>query len=39
VDGSAEIPRRVADIYSSLSDDRNARFNGLGRQLFAENQE
>jgi hypothetical protein len=27
------------DFYGSLSDDQKARFNTIGRQLFAENQE
>jgi hypothetical protein len=27
------------DLYSSLSDDQKARFNAIGRQLFAENSE
>jgi len=29
----------LADFYNSLSDDQKARFNGMGRQLFAQNQE
>ena len=28
----------LADFYNSLSDDQKARFNTMGRQLFAENQ-
>lgn len=28
----------LADFYNSLSDDQKARFNGMGRQLFASNQ-
>jgi len=27
----------LADFYASLSDDQKARFNGMGRQLFAQN--
>ncbi|MGA7791151.1 MAG: Spy/CpxP family protein refolding chaperone [Xanthobacteraceae bacterium] len=29
----------LADFYNSLSDDQKARFNTLGKQLFAQNQE
>jgi hypothetical protein len=29
----------LADFYNSLSDDQKARFNGLGQQLFAQNQQ
>jgi hypothetical protein len=29
----------LADFYASLSDDQKARFNGMGRQLFAQNKE
>ena len=29
----------LADFYNSLSDDQKARFNTMGKQLFAENQE
>ncbi len=29
----------LADFYNSLSDDQKARFNGMGRQLFAQNEE
>jgi LTXXQ motif family protein len=29
----------LADFYSSLSDDQKARFNTMGKQLFAENSE
>jgi LTXXQ motif family protein len=29
----------LADFYGSLSDDQKARFNGMGRELFAQNQE
>jgi hypothetical protein len=27
----------LADFYNSLSDDQKARFNGMGKQLFAQN--
>jgi ABC-type transporter MlaC component len=27
----------LSDFYDSLSDDQKARFNGMGKQLFAEN--
>jgi LTXXQ motif family protein len=26
----------LADFYNSLSDDQKARFNSMGRQLFAQ---
>jgi hypothetical protein len=29
----------LEDFYNSLSDDQKARFNTMGRQLFAQNQE
>jgi LTXXQ motif family protein len=29
----------LADFYNSLSDDQKARFNTMGEQLFAQNQE
>jgi hypothetical protein len=29
----------LADFYDSLSDDQKARFNGMGKQLFAQNEE
>ena len=29
----------LADFYNSLSDDQKARFNTMGKQLFAQNQE
>jgi hypothetical protein len=29
----------LADFYDSLSDDQKARFNGMGKQLFAKNEE
>jgi len=29
----------LADFYNSLSDDQKARFNAMGQQLFASNQE
>jgi hypothetical protein len=29
----------LANFYSSLSDDQKARFDGMGRQLFAQNQQ
>ena len=29
----------LADFYGSLSDDQKARFDGMGRQLFAQNQQ
>ena len=29
----------LADFYNSLSDDQKARFNAMGKQLFAANQE
>ena len=28
----------LADFYNSLSDDQKAHFNGMGKQLFAQNQ-
>jgi len=33
------IEPALADFYDSLSDDQKARFNTMGKQLFAENQE
>ena len=29
----------LADFYNSLSDDQKARFNTMGKQLFAQNQQ
>jgi hypothetical protein len=29
----------LSDFYGSLSDDQKARFNTMGKQLFAENAE
>ena len=29
----------LASFYSALSDDQKARFDGMGRQLFAQNQQ
>jgi hypothetical protein len=29
----------LADFYNSLSDDQKARFNNMGQQLFAQNQQ
>ena len=29
----------LANFYSSLSDDQKARFDGMGRQLFAQSQQ
>ena len=29
----------LADFYNSLNDDQKARFNAMGKQLFASNQE
>jgi hypothetical protein len=29
----------LSDFYDSLSDDQKARFNGMGKQLFARNEE
>jgi hypothetical protein len=29
----------LADFYNALSDDQKARFNGMGLQLFAANQQ
>jgi hypothetical protein len=29
----------LADFYEALSDDQKARFNTLGKQIFATNQE
>jgi hypothetical protein len=29
----------LSDFYDSLSDEQKARFNGMGKQLFAQNQE
>jgi len=28
----------LADFYNSLSDDQKARFNSMGRQLFAQSE-
>ena len=35
--GVNAIRPALADFYNSLSDDQKARFNGMGKQLFAEN--
>ena len=35
----ATVQPALADFYGSLGDDQKARFNGMGRQLFAQNQE
>ena len=37
--GVKSIRPALSDFYDSLSDDQKARFNGMGRQLFAQNQE
>ena len=37
--GVATVQPALADFYDSLSDEQKARFNTMGKQLFAENQE
>ena len=37
--GVATVQPALADFYNSLSDEQKARFNTMGKQLFAENQE
>ncbi len=34
----ATVQPALADFYNSLSDDQKARFNTMGKQLFAQNQ-
>jgi hypothetical protein len=34
--GVETIQPALADFYNSLSDDQRARFNSMGRQLFAQ---
>jgi hypothetical protein len=36
--GVETIQPALADFYNSLSDDQKARFNSMGRQLFAQNE-
>ena len=36
--GVETIQPALADFYDSLSDDQRARFNSMGRQLFAQNE-
>lgn len=36
--GVETVQPALADFYNSLSDDQKARFNSMGRQLFAQNQ-
>ena len=36
--GVETVQPALADFYNSLSDDQKARFNTIGRQLFAQNQ-
>jgi len=36
--GVETVQPALADFYNSLSDDQKARFNTMGRQLFAQNQ-
>jgi hypothetical protein len=33
------IQPALADFYAALNDDQKARFNTMGKQLFAENHE
>jgi hypothetical protein len=35
----ATVEPALADFYNSLSDDQKARFNSMGLQMFAANQE
>jgi LTXXQ motif family protein len=35
--GVETMQQALADFYNSLSDDQKARFNSMGRQLFAQN--
>jgi len=35
--GAETMQPALADFYNSLSDDQKARFNSMGRQLFAQN--
>jgi len=37
VQGVETMQPPLADFYNSLSDDQKARFNSMGRQLFAQN--
>ena len=37
--GVETVRPALADFYNSLSDDQKARFNTMGRQLFAQNSE
>jgi LTXXQ motif family protein len=37
--GVQEVQPALADFYDSLSDNQKARFNTMGKQLFAANQE
>ena len=37
--GVETVQPALADFYNSLSDDQKARFNTMGKQLFAQNQE
>jgi LTXXQ motif family protein len=37
--GVETVQPALANFYGSLSDDQKARFNTMGRQLFAQNQE
>ncbi len=37
--GVATVQPALTDFYGSLSDEQKARFNSMGKQLFAENQE
>jgi hypothetical protein len=36
--GVETIQPALADFYNSLSDDQKARFNSMGRQLFAQSE-
>jgi hypothetical protein len=36
--GVENVQPALADFYNSLGDDQKARFNTMGRQLFARNQ-
>ena len=37
--GVETVQPALSDFYNSLSDDQRARFNTMGKQLFAQNQE
>ena len=39
VEAVETVQPALASFYSSLSDDQKARFDGMGRQLFAQNQQ